>query len=60
VPTQPISIIAGALFGLKLGLPAVLIGQTIATSFALLFGRHVLANSAWNIFEETGEGEDKR
>lgn len=59
VPTQPISIIAGALFGLKLGLPAVLIGQTIATSFALLFGRHVLANSAWNIFEETGEGEDK-
>ena len=59
VPTQPISIIAGALFGLKLGLPAVLIGQAIATSFALLFGRHVLANSEWNVFEETGEGQDR-
>ena len=60
VPTQPISIIAGALFGLKLGLPAVLIGQAIATSFALLFGRHVLANSEWNIFEETGEGQEDK
>ena len=59
VPTQPISIVAGALFGLKLGLPAVVFGQAVATSFALLFGRYVLANSEWNVFEQAGEGKDR-
>jgi uncharacterized membrane protein YdjX (TVP38/TMEM64 family) len=59
VPTQPISIVAGALFGLKLGLPAVVIGQAFATSFALLFGRYVLTNSEWNVFEQAAEGKDR-
>lgn len=43
VPTQPISIIAGAVFGLPIGLASVIAGQTIATVFAILFGRYVLA-----------------
>ena len=59
VPTQPISIIAGVLFGLKLGLPAVVCGQAIATAFALVFGRYVLANSQWNVFDQAGEGKDR-
>jgi uncharacterized membrane protein YdjX (TVP38/TMEM64 family) len=58
VPTQPISIVAGALFGIKLGLPAVIFGQTMATMFAFIFGRNVLANSDWNVFENT-QGADK-
>jgi uncharacterized membrane protein YdjX (TVP38/TMEM64 family) len=60
VPTQPISLVAGALFGLKMGLPAVLLGQTVATTFAILFGRYVLAESDWNVFDQAGEeGADK-
>ena len=59
VPTQPISLVAGALFGIKFGLPAVIIGQAVATLFALLFGRYVLADSDWNVFDQAGEGEDK-
>lgn len=60
VPTQPISIIAGALFGLKVGLPAVISGQALATTFAFLFGRYVLANSDWNVFDQAEEeGADR-
>jgi uncharacterized membrane protein YdjX (TVP38/TMEM64 family) len=56
LPTQPISILAGALFGFSLGLPAVVLGQALATLFALLVGRYVLqqpqpqqhdSNSTW-------------
>lgn len=56
-PTQPVAIIAGVLFGLKVGLPAVVAGQTIATTFAFLFGRYVIANSDWNIFDQTEDEE---
>jgi uncharacterized membrane protein YdjX (TVP38/TMEM64 family) len=42
IPTQPISIVAGALFGLKVGLPAVILGQVIATLIAFNVGRLAL------------------
>ena len=60
VPTQPISIVAGALFGLKLGLPAVIFGQTMATLFAFIFGRNVLSNSDWNVFENTQDADKSK
>jgi uncharacterized membrane protein YdjX (TVP38/TMEM64 family) len=43
LPTQPISVIAGALFGFPTALIAVVIGQTVATTFALLVGRQILS-----------------
>lgn len=43
LPTQPISVIAGALFGFPTALIAVVIGQTVATIFALLVGRQILS-----------------
>lgn len=43
-PTQPVSILAGAIFGLGLGLPAVITGQMLATTFAMCFGRFILAS----------------
>eukprot|EP00523_Entomoneis_sp_CCMP467_P006868 CAMPEP_0168727758 /NCGR_PEP_ID=MMETSP0724-20121128/5338_1 /TAXON_ID=265536 /ORGANISM="Amphiprora sp., Strain CCMP467" /LENGTH=312 /DNA_ID=CAMNT_0008774591 /DNA_START=34 /DNA_END=972 /DNA_ORIENTATION=- len=39
VPTQPISILAGAVLGFKGGLAAVTLGQTAATLLALVAGR---------------------
>jgi len=53
LPTQPIAILAGIIFGFKFGLPAVIIGQAMATIFALLFGREVLAKSEWSVFDST-------
>jgi len=58
VPTQPVSVLAGLIFGLKFGLPAVVAGQTLATAFAFFFGRYVLRGSDWNVFEQA-EGSDK-
>ena len=57
LPTQPISVVAGALFGIKLGLPAVILGQLLATTFAMVSGRYWLANSDWNMFEQTDSGK---
>jgi uncharacterized membrane protein YdjX (TVP38/TMEM64 family) len=57
VPTQPISILAGAVFGFKIGLPAVLIGQAVATTFAMVVGRYVLAKRG--DFQESLEDKDK-
>lgn len=59
VPTQPISLVAGALFGIQMGLPAVILGQLVATTFAMLFGRYVLANSEWNVFEQSDQDKGK-
>lgn len=39
LPTQPIAVAAGALFGFYRGIVSVLIGQAIATTFALHVGR---------------------
>jgi len=44
-PTQPMAMMAGAVFGLKMGLAAVILGQTIATVFAIAVGRYILAKS---------------
>lgn len=45
VPTQPISIATGAIFGLKFGLPAVIFGQTFATFLAFTVGRRLSQTS---------------
>lgn len=58
VPTQPVAVIAGVLFGLKFGLPAIVAGQALATAFAVLAGRYVLKESEWNVFEQAKDGED--
>ena len=43
VPTQPLSILAGAVFGFQVGLPAVIVGQAVATTFCMVVGRYILA-----------------
>lgn len=42
-PTQPIAIVAGAVFGLPIGLLSVIIGQAMATVLAVFIGRYVIA-----------------
>lgn len=42
LPTQPISIATGALFSFKGGLLAVVLGQSLATAFALGVGRYIV------------------
>jgi uncharacterized membrane protein YdjX (TVP38/TMEM64 family) len=56
VPTQPISLLAGAVFGLKIGLPAVILGQAVATTFAMVVGRYILAKRG--DFQESLEGKE--
>lgn len=57
VPTQPIAVMAGFLFGLKLGLPAIVAGQALATTFSILVGRFVLKESEWNVFDQAEDGD---
>lgn len=54
LPTQPISIIAGAVFGFQSGLTAVICGQALATLFALTMGRQLGSNILDFLGEETG------
>lgn len=42
-PTQPASIVAGAVLGFPVGLPVVIVGQGLATALALWVGRYVWA-----------------
>ena len=44
LPTQPISVLAGALFGFQTGLLVVVLGQSLATIFALVVGRQLGSN----------------
>jgi len=43
MPTQPIAIIAGAVYKLPKGLLAIIIGQSLATAFCILVGRYIIA-----------------
>ena len=55
LPTQPISVVAGALFGFPTGLLAVVVGQTMATAFALILGRQLGSNILDWLGRENGE-----
>ena len=55
LPSQPISVVAGALFGFPTGLLAVVVGQTIATAFALILGRQLGSNILDWLGRENGE-----
>eukprot|EP00546_Thalassionema_frauenfeldii_P020480 CAMPEP_0178902992 /NCGR_PEP_ID=MMETSP0786-20121207/4913_1 /TAXON_ID=186022 /ORGANISM="Thalassionema frauenfeldii, Strain CCMP 1798" /LENGTH=317 /DNA_ID=CAMNT_0020574321 /DNA_START=159 /DNA_END=1112 /DNA_ORIENTATION=+ len=59
IPTQPISIAAGAVFGFSGGLSAVVVGQALATAFAFGIGRYVIKKTKDNANDNnTGDDDD--
>jgi len=45
MPTQPIAVLAGAVFGLTKGLEAIVLGQSLATILTILLGRYFLGST---------------
>jgi len=59
VPTQPISVLAGAVLGFSQALPCVIAGQVLATTFSFLVGREILQNNEKFSFFQSGDGSQE-